>query len=27
VRTESLEDAFLTATAGDQEYRTLAVQP
>ena len=27
VRTESLEDAFLTATAGDQEYRTQAVQP
>jgi ABC-2 type transport system ATP-binding protein len=25
VRTESLEDAFLVATAGDQEYRTLPV--
>ena len=27
VRTESLEDAFLVATAGDQEYRTQPVQP
>ena len=27
VRTESLEDAFLAATAADQEYRTQGVQP
>ena len=27
VRTESLEDAFLAATAAEQEYRTQAVQP
>jgi ABC-2 type transport system ATP-binding protein len=27
VGTESLEDAFLTATAGDQEYRAQAVAP